>query len=65
MVSNRQLLINKIFANGIGLTGVEIDKFIKMYNNFQMPLGERIRILVNDDYQFNNFLNYILKNCNL
>jgi len=41
MKDYRQLAINECFFNGIGLTGVEFDKSLKEYNNFEMSLSDR------------------------
>ena len=43
MVSERQQLINNLFFNGIGLTGGTIDRVVKKYNEFSMPIKDRIK----------------------
>jgi hypothetical protein len=65
MVSPRQKLINKIFQSGIGITSSEFDKQIKLFNNFQMSINERLINLLNDEIEYIKFTDFIRKNCNL
>jgi len=58
-MSTRQQVLNKIFQEGIGLTGVEFDKKIKMYNEFQMPITARLSLIINDLKEFERFAKFL------
>jgi len=58
-MSTRQQVLNKIFQEGIDLTGVEFDKKIKMYNEFQMPITARLSLIINDLKEFERFAKFL------
>lgn len=59
MKNGRQLLLNKLGANGIGLSGSEFDKRLKEFNNFRNPLSEMTKDLLEDENLFKEFITFI------
>lgn len=55
-MSFRQKAINELFFNGIGITGREFDKLLKNYNNFEMSLSERAKLISNDPKPFIKYI---------
>ena len=58
-ITYRQLLLNKIAINGIGLSGRTIDNQLKQFNNHQMCLNERMKRLIEIQTEFNEFIGYL------
>ena len=62
MKSYRQLAINELFFNGIGVTSDDFEKLIREYNNFEMSLNDRCRsIAEKKDTRFIEFVKNKLK----
>ena len=62
MKHTRQELITLLHCNGIGLTGNETDKCLKLYNDFQMPISERVnKIITEEQDKFLEFVKNWLK----
>jgi hypothetical protein len=59
ILTNRQLLINKLALDGINLRGKKLDKHIKSINNFKMSLNDRILKCIQDKEQYAILLNNI------
>jgi hypothetical protein len=56
MVTNRQLLLNKLAANGIETSSTEFDAYLKEFNKFEKSLSARQEELLKDENLFKKFL---------
>lgn len=61
-ITYRQLLLNKLAVNGIGLSGRIIDDQLKQFNNYQMCLNERMKRLIEIQPEFDEFITYLTFN---
>jgi len=62
---NSNMAITKCYLRGMGVSINEFNRYLKEYNNFEMPIGERVKLIASEeDEYFYEWLKSKLNNIN-
>ncbi len=54
---NQSMAVTQCALNGIGISGNEFRKLVHEYNNYEMPISQRIKLIAEDkDQSFYEFV---------